>query len=295
MRLYIGDGGGTDYFDDFYLGAVNKVLNPGLENGTSPWALSTHWSRAGDDKYSGAYSLKCSGGDPNSPDWCYTTQNIDVKTYTNYTLTAYAKTNATGGRVGTVMKITDASITPLANANVVYVCNNLWAKYTITFNSGRNNTINILVAEGGFTSYFDNFELHINYVCNPGFETGNTDHWNFGAHFYIATDDKYAEIYSAKLSGTVDWCGLDQMISVKPYTNYTWTVYAKCNPESGYAITFSAYASLWNPVSNITYANTNSWIQYTINFNSGDKNLLWLHSADGGGTNYFDNYDFTQC
>lgn len=154
VKLYLADGGGTHYFDDFEVFENNYVDNPGFESGNLlPWVTTNPdiWYVTTEDKYSGAYSVKLDG----TGLWHNLKQVICVRPNTNYTLNFYGKSNSTGA----LYKILDASGNPITS-DYRTIGNNLWTNYTLNFNSGNNIFVKVYIGDGGGTHYFDDFTVY---------------------------------------------------------------------------------------------------------------------------------------
>lgn len=145
-----GSSGYTENFISTRVSKSNMVLNPGFESGTTGWTLSWNWGLSSAYKNSGSTSLLLNG----STSWSSAYQTINVLQNTNYVLSFYGKSTAP-----TLFKImnsafsTDISLTRFTNST------NQWKRYEISFYTGNNTSINILLSDGGGTHYFDDFNL----------------------------------------------------------------------------------------------------------------------------------------
>ncbi len=261
--------------------AVNPVLNSGFESGTDSWALESNWAVTTEDKHSGSYSVKLSG----TGGWKNITQTVAVARNTNYTLSFWGKCNTNS----TVYKVLDASWNSLTGTSKTFN-DSMWTRYYLTFNSGDNTQVIIYIGDGGGTCYFDDFEMHVNPVYNPGFEYSIEPWvWSLENNWSRTAASPFAGSNSVKLSGTGSWKNLTQIVSVKPNTNYTFSFWGYCRTTN---TVYKVLTEGWQPITADQHTlNNNAWSRYSVTFNSGNNTRVRLNISDGGGTNYFDDFD----
>ncbi len=151
VRLYLGDGGGTHYFDDFDL-IRDTVQNKGFETESiTPWFGNTSiFTVTTADKHSGTYGLKLLG----TGSWGNLQQDMNVLPNTDYTWTFWAKSSSTGARFE-LLTTSNGLIKDCGRS----VGDNTWRQYSFNFNSGDNLKVRLYIGDGGAgTFYFDDFE-----------------------------------------------------------------------------------------------------------------------------------------
>ncbi len=136
-----------------------------------------------------------------------------------------------------------------------------------------------------------------NLVVNPGFETGAFSPWSNPANFSISTEQKHSGTYSVKLAGTASWTYLGQTVSVRPNTDYVWTVWIRSSGANGAQMRVLRTAGDGGGILPGTTAVNNLgnsiWREYTIPFNSGSYSQVVLSVSDSvsGRTHYIDDMD----
>ena len=157
LRLAIADCSGTgyNYFDDSVVAKVSPTDYSNFEIGTQgDWNVVQNggvndWTISPDDKHSGTYSLKLAA----TGDWCYIYKDISVAPNTNYTWTIYAKCSSAQQLKVTTMNFTNILV-------VSTLGNNQWTQYTLSFNSGSNSMVKLLISDcTSGTNYFDDSVL----------------------------------------------------------------------------------------------------------------------------------------
>jgi hypothetical protein len=209
-----------------------------------------------------------------------------VEPNAEYELKFYGKSSAT-----TVYKVMGVDTAGNLTGDLFTNSSNAWTPYSVSFDSGNNKVVRVLIGDGGGTHYFDDFEMRfvksLNKVVNPGFESGSLP-WNLGPNFSIASNDKKSGFYSLKLAGTGNWSNAYQTVPVTPNTNYTltfygkssvWTIYKVIGGDTGTNITGDKHTT-----------GNNAWTPYTTAFNSGNNHSVQVLIGDGGGTHYFDDF-----
>jgi hypothetical protein len=146
------DLGGTHYIDEVDIRPdSNMITNPGFEmSGSNFWSMDSVFSITSAEKNSGYNSVMLSGTNNSGNMFQY----INVTPNTDYIFSFYAKCSTTGLWYG----ITNASWTSDL-AFGTSTANNVWTKYTLTFNSGNNLIVAVRFADLGGTHYFDDVEF----------------------------------------------------------------------------------------------------------------------------------------
>ena len=196
VRIYIGNGGGTVYFDDFRLFESSKAtavpttahgsvvypqrngscndednLIPNFsfeEDVTQRCALTTNYpsvfSVSTEEAYTGSKSLKFSSETVN---WdSYYQPFPDLKPNTDYTFSVWVKGTVSGN---TVFALEDSSsgVGPYPVVGTQEIKDNKfhatydgeWHRISLSFNSGTCNQVSLYVGNGAGTLYFDDFRL----------------------------------------------------------------------------------------------------------------------------------------
>lgn len=130
-------------------------------------------------------------------------------------------------------------------------------------------------------------------VTNGGLETGDLTGWvtwgSPGAEVVNSTDNIYEGNYAVHIVGPG---APEQMISLKPNTDYTLTCYAKAvlgNISLGIKSNSSGTTIASNEVSGDQYK------EYSVTFNSGDyTDLKFYFYAQAGEEGYADNFKITE-
>ena len=149
---------------------TNCVVNPGFELGLGSWTATdgfdsniawtgTVFALSTADKNTGSDSLKCTG----NGNWQGFAQIVTVKPNTDYTFSFYSNIISKLNPGSCQIKIINATGTYListqADQTVTPALMGQWHLNTFTFNSGSSLTARIWIQDGGFTGYFDDFQI----------------------------------------------------------------------------------------------------------------------------------------
>jgi hypothetical protein len=104
--------------------------------------------------------------------------------------------------------------------------------------------------------------------------------------FAVTDEEAHHGGYSAKLVGTGAWANLQQTISVKADTNYTWSLWGKSDSDGGRLKVLTTSSAVVSECGSTIADET--WQHYFCNFNSGANTSVKLYIGDGGGNHYFD-------
>ncbi len=136
-----------------------------------------------------------------------------------------------------------------------------------------------------------------NLIANPGFEDGLVSPWVNGAPFSLSTEQKHSGTYSVKLVNANGWSYLGQTVSVRPNTDYVWTLWIRSSGANGAQMRILRTAGdgggLLPGTSAVNNTGGSIWTQYTIPFNSGSCSQLIFTVSDSasGRTHYIDDMD----
>ena len=323
--------GGTYYFDDVVMTgpapsdepvinpvpeSFGRIENGGFEEATGGLTLK-YGSRSTEAAYSGSYSLKGTSQTKYGV-YAYTTfasvPNSDYTFSFKIKLAGDHTSSSTNQRL--YVKASDES-TVLKQLNITDATTD-WKTYTVTVNSGDNETVYFSLAQGidnGGTCYIDDIivegpapseggdeggedpELppvatepsNDGYIVNGTFETGALDPWTVvkgGEVVYL--DGSYV------LKGTAPSkynAHVQQSVTVEANTDYLITFKAKL-AQSGGQIRFVVNGN-GTRLNNDAYyfTSTTDWQTFQIQVNSGDNTTLELvptQGVDNGGAIYYD-------
>ena len=319
--------GGTYYFDDVVMTgpapsdepvinpvpeSFGRIENGGFEEATGGLTLK-YGSRSTEAAYSGSYSLKGTSQTKYGV-YAYTTfasvPNSDYTFSFKIKLAGDATSSSTNQRL--YVKASDES-TVLKQLNVTDATTD-WKTYSVTVNSGDNETVYFSFAQGidnGGTCYIDDIivegpapseggddpELppvatepsNDGYIINGDFATGALDPWTVvkgGEVVYL--DGSYV------LKGTAPSkynAHVQQSVTVEANTDYLITFKAKL-AKSGGQIRFVVNGN-GTRLNNDAYyfTSTTDWQTFQIQVNSGDNTTLDLVPTQGvndGGDIYYD-------
>ncbi len=134
-----------------------------------------------------------------------------------------------------------------------------------------------------------------NILANADFETGAFSPWTYrDPQFSISTEQAHSGTYSVKLVNGNTWGYLGQTVSVRPNTDYVWTLWMKSSGYNGAQMRILRAAAdgggILPGTSAVNNASSSLWKKYTINFNSGSYSQLVLSVSDSASnkTHYID-------
>ena len=121
------------------------------------------------------------------------------------------------------------------------------------------------------------------YITNGDFETGDMSGWNASSGTAV-TDVVYNGDYSMKVSGS--WVNANQTITVKKQTEYFLSYYVKGGDMATYHRFGDSKSSSYLPGTQTT-VNPADWTRYTLTFNSGDYDQIYLEFCCYGDTTFY--------
>ena len=325
----MANDGGTYYFDDVVMTGpapsdepvVNpvpddfgRIENGGFEEATGGLTLK-YGSRSTEAAYSGNYSLKGTSQTKYGV-YAYTTfasvPNSDYTFSFMIKLAGDATSSSTNQRL--YVKASDES-TVLKQLNITDATTD-WKKYSVTVNSGENETVYFSLAQGidnGGTCYIDDIIVtgpaptpvepetpaggeasNDGYIINGTFETGDLTGWEVVHGGKISTVAAATGNYGLQGTATAKYSGfVKQTVTVEKNTNYTITFKAKLAVAGGQPRFYVTPDGTTNSKINGTYywSATTDWQTFQLEFNSGDNTSLVLMPAQGvadGGDVYYD-------
>jgi hypothetical protein len=257
FNLWAGDR--LFYVDDMSLEALPKIetiSNSGFENGTEGYYAEGLTILAdSENKYYGNYALKMSGSG-------LLKKNVEIDAYTDYEWSFYFKT-ATAGEGYFAVCSEDGNMLLPSNISVSYgsgaventsfaddriagqksnyhkvKSDGTWSKYTIKFNSGKQNKIILTYLGDGIEAYTDEWSLDGKFVYpeeqffNAGFEDGKLNAYNNDPTVTaeITTENPRSGKYAALLTRDETRGGsahFYQTVKVKPNSDYIWTFWVR--------------------------------------------------------------------
>ena len=283
-----GGGGLAKYIDDFYLDGPdpnelepeepeepeypNLMTNPDFE--TDGW-----WPAYGTDN--GGNVARVSGGANDSgyalmlpAGTQYLSQDVDVKSNSDYTLSVWMKFSDSTGDGGQIR------IEGPGYADIAFISpapDTEWQKYTINFNSGSYTQITVKIfGNTSLDRYVDDFYLdgpgagYPNLMTNPDFET---DGWwpaygtDNGGNVARVSGGANGSGYALMLPVGTQY--LSQDIDVKSNSDYTLSVWMKFSDSTGDGGQIRIEGPGYADIAYISPAPDTGWQKHTITFNSG--------------------------
>ncbi|MBQ4333661.1 MAG: carbohydrate binding domain-containing protein [Clostridia bacterium] len=213
-------------YDDFEAAEVNTMgdwIDEGVINAKVV-------GNAGKDASKG---LTISGGTANGNIRVY----FDVEPNTEYELQYDFFASVDRGAIAVSVRKADKS-TVFYQGNVSYT-GGQWETHTVTFHSGDNTRMRLLLilvgASENLDAAFDNFIIRKKTQSddeekpmeNPGFETGDLTGWeDIYSESQVVSTDSYEGQYALHLKGS-QWSAVRQTLMLKKDTEYTITFYVK--------------------------------------------------------------------
>lgn len=148
------DGSYTNYYDAIaVVPAKNLIINGGFEHGSKPFGLRESFHVTTEEKKSGEYSLKVDGVGQNGKAY----QRVYVEPHTDYVVRFSAKCGAPSN-YGMFNGDWSGII-----AEYSFTADNTWHDYSVSFNSGNNNSVLFTVTDNcgaNYVSYVDDITMY---------------------------------------------------------------------------------------------------------------------------------------
>ena len=148
------DGSYTNYYDAIaVVPAKNLIINGGFEHGSKPFGLRESFHVTTEEKKSGEYSLKVDGVGQNGKAY----QRVYVEPHTDYVVRFSAKCGAPSN-YGMFNGDWSGAI-----AEYSFIADNTWHDYSVSFNSGNNNSVLFTVTDNcgaNYVSYVDDITMY---------------------------------------------------------------------------------------------------------------------------------------
>ena len=227
---------------------------------------------------------------------------------TDYTCSLWLKSFGIDGASPGYMQIFDTGDRSLNSAKAMFdgTPAKTWKKYTIKFNSADMTSVVLKIANGGYNQYIDQICVYETYpkskpgnlVINPGFETGQAGEYNvdtigsFSVVKGVPGNFVHSGDYAANIKGVDAWKAMHQFVRVKKNSDYTLSVWVKLGAKEdgrygGYLLTQTLdYSQLVS--AEISSMVNEEWQQYTVTFNSGENDKIYISIVNGGRDQYID-------
>ena len=274
-----------------FSGSTNRVGNPGFEDGSlSSWSSYGTASVSNSSARSGSYAAQIGG----------TVSGIEqvvsgLISNTTYTLTGWGKVAVAGEQVWIGVKLYGGT------EKYQIITSTSYTQAALTFTTGASNTsakIYLYKASGSGNAYGDDFALvfsdNVNFVGNPGFESGSLSSWcNVAGITYCAnasiTSDPLSGNYAAQVGGAGS--DLEQVINgLSPNTTYTLTAWGKV-AVAGDQLYIGVKDFGGTETSQIV--TVTSYTQAIVTFTTGASSTsakIYLYKGSGSGNGYGDDY-----
>lgn len=287
--------------------SVNKMENPGFEDGFASWRASADGAfvLSTDVVHSGDTAMAVPAGTSAWGPWLY--HDVAVETGKDYVVSAWVNTAS-----GYYIKISGAGGVELASLREDAAdTGGGWSKLVKVFNAGENTQITIEIGTAvdvAANVYYDDFfvgeeepapipdeEDSVNLIANPGMER-DFDFWRsenlhrFAIANTVSFNGERALIVPAGTAAWGPWLYHD--VAVEAGKDYAFSVWV--NTASGYYIKFSgAGGSTLAELKEEAIDTAGGWVKLTRVINTGDNTQITLEigtAVDVTSNVYYDDF-----